>query len=148
MRSASLGVIVVLDVLLGQLAAIRAQRGIEVFDRLHARDVARFARRAHRVERAHDLLLAADDIERGQLPQPRCRDLGRDQRIGGFLGSGVQKSEHGVKRCILTYFWRKSWPDPGASAIRICRRSGSGADIYRPILPAAQSEFRGRLQSV
>ena len=71
MRSASLGArVVVLDVLLDQLAAVGAERGVEELDRLHARGIDRPARLAHRVERAHHVLLAADDVERGQLAQP------------------------------------------------------------------------------
>ena len=91
--------VVVLDVLLDELAAVGAERGVEELDRLHAREVDRPARLAHRVEGAHHVLLATDDIERRQLAQPAGHGLRRGQRIGDFLGSGCQKSEHDASHC-------------------------------------------------
>ena len=70
--------VVVLDVLLDELAAVGAERGVEVLHGLRARRVHGPARLAHRVERAHDVLLAADDIQRRQLPQPRATWSSRD----------------------------------------------------------------------
>ena len=88
------GGVVVLDVLLDELAAIGAQRGVEEFERLHAPEIDRLARLAHRVERAHHVLLAADDVERRQLAQPARDGLRGQQRVRDFLGAGCQKAEH------------------------------------------------------
>ncbi len=63
----------ILDVLLDQLATVGTQRGVQVLDRLHARKVDLPARLPHAVERAHDLLLAPDDIEQRKLAQPDSR---------------------------------------------------------------------------
>jgi hypothetical protein len=57
----------VLDVLLGELAAVRAERRIEELDGGDAVQVGTLARALHPVEGAHHVLLAADHVERGQL---------------------------------------------------------------------------------
>jgi hypothetical protein len=54
----------VVGVLLLQLAAIRAKRGIQPFDRRKALEIDALAGSTHRVEGAYHLLLAADDIVR------------------------------------------------------------------------------------
>ena len=125
----------VLDVLLGELAAVGAERGIEELDRARAPEIDRRARLAHRLERAHHVLLAPDHVERRQLAQPGRRGFRRHQRIGDFLARGCEETEHS---------------EPVASALRAARgmrvracaaarRRGNWHDVYSPIPLAAQN---------
>lgn len=85
---------VVLDVLLDELAPIGAERRVEILHGVGARGIDRTSRLPHGIERTHHVLLTADDIERGQLPQPSGRDARRYERIRELASAGCQKPEH------------------------------------------------------
>ena len=128
----------VLDVLLDQLPAVRAQRGIEELDRGDAVEVDVPARLAHPVERSHHVLLAPDHVERRQLAQPAGRRFRRQERIGMIpclLGqeirtwlSVLERSRNGAKH--------------RRTRVRDANRSAPRATIatifYSPIRSAAQ----------
>jgi hypothetical protein len=83
----------VLDVLLDELATVGAQRRVDELDRSHAVEIHRELGLAHGIERLDDVLLAADHVERRQLPQPRRGALRALQRVGR-VGLRGKKSEH------------------------------------------------------
>ncbi|MGH8852570.1 MAG: hypothetical protein ACREYD_16405 [Casimicrobiaceae bacterium] len=91
----------VLDVLLDQLPPIGAQRGVDEFDGGDAAQVDRPRRPAQGLEGADHVLLPPDDVERGQLPQPRRRRFGALQRIARVLAQRSQKSKHRFHRTKL-----------------------------------------------
>ncbi len=91
-----------LDVLPEQLAPVGAERGIRVLQRLRARKVHRSTRLAQAFERAHDVFLARDDIEGGQVAQPHARRLGGDDRVARVANARVQKAEHDFRKPNMT----------------------------------------------
>jgi hypothetical protein len=114
----------VLDVLLDELAAVGAERGVEELDRLYTHRVDRTARLAHHLERAHHVLLAPDHVERGQLPQPLRHRLRVGERVGRFLARG-QEFEH-ARRCV------QGCATEGATTVRSARaerRQGRMANL-------------------
>ena len=109
------GAVDVLDVLLDELAAVRAQGRVEELDGGDAIEVDRPARLAHAVEDAHDLVLAGDDVLGRQVPQPGGDGLvgtPADRRRPWSAESGSQT-------------WSAASPF-GSPRDRNLRRSGSG----------------------
>jgi hypothetical protein len=84
----------VLDVLLHELAAIRAQRRVQELNGGDTVVVHRARRLPHAVEDPHDLVLSCDDVLGRQVPQPGRDGTSRNQRIGVVLGRGGQESKH------------------------------------------------------
>ena len=84
----------VLDVLLDELAAVGAERGIEELDGRDTVEVGRAARLAHAVEHPHDMMLAGDDVLGRQVTQPRRHGPRGYERVGVVLGRGSQESKH------------------------------------------------------
>ena len=91
----------IFHVLLGELAAIGAERSIKEEKRLHTCWFERPARLAQRVECAQYRLLAADDILRRQAAKPCRHRLDRCKRIGNFPGPRRQKTKHADARSRL-----------------------------------------------
>src|SRR5438876_9681665 len=88
----------ILDILLDELAPVRAKRRIDELDGGGAVQIDRPLRLPHFVQREYHVLLPADDVERRQLPQPYRRRLGMLQRIAGLFCLRCEKSEHGFHR--------------------------------------------------
>ena len=93
------GTVDVLHVLLHELAAVGAQRGVQELDGGDAVVVDRPGRLAHAVEDAHDLMLTRDDVLGRQVPQPGGDGSGGHQRIGVVFGRRGQESKHDSAAC-------------------------------------------------
>ena len=94
------GTVDVLHVLLHELAAVGAQRGVQELDGGDAVVVHRPARLAHAVEDPHDLMLTRDDVLGRQVPQPGGDGSSGHQRIGVVFGRRGQESKHDLRQPI------------------------------------------------
>jgi hypothetical protein len=89
------GTVDVLDILLDELAAVRAQGGVQELDGCDAIEIGRSSRLSHAVEDAHDLVLPGDDVLGRQVTQPGGDRACGHERVGFVLGLRRQEAKHG-----------------------------------------------------